>query len=57
MLWRLSSATVSSRWTERIPNTYHYTVIPGEDGQFVQSRYQIPTSGNVPGNKDADGQG
>lgn len=48
--------TVRFGW-EAIRWPYHYTVIPGELGEFVKACYKIPTGGDVTGNEDAKCQG
>lgn len=42
--------------TDCLSGTYHHAVIPCKDGQFVQPCYQVPTSCDVAGDKDANGQ-
>lgn len=37
-------------------NTYHYAVIPGEDGQFVESGDKIPPGSGVASDKDPKGE-
>lgn len=36
--------------------TYHHTVVPGKNGEFVQSCYQIPAGSDVTSDKNADGK-
>jgi hypothetical protein len=40
--------------------TYHDTVVPGENGQFVQAGHKIPPGGDIARDKDSkceDGKG
>jgi hypothetical protein len=36
--------------------TYHNTVVPGKNGQFVQAGYKIPPGGDIARDKDSKGE-
>ncbi|KAJ5582263.1 hypothetical protein N7535_000883 [Penicillium sp. DV-2018c] len=59
---RLNHAEVASggaakdRWPMTNGRTYHDTVIPGEDGQFVQTGNEVPPSGDIARDEDPKGE-